>query len=75
MGLTFSDRGLIARLDADTASKTRLPEWIFTAPRDEQIALIAGLMDSEGFVAETYDKRAITSEPRYRMGFKSVRMD
>lgn len=50
-----------------TQSKTALPPVVFDWPRDRKLALIAGLMDSEGFVA-AHQSRPITG--RFYMGFK-----
>jgi len=50
-----------------TDAKRRLPPDIFDAPLDERLAFIAGLMDSEGFVAANKNP----TNRRYYMGFKS----
>jgi hypothetical protein len=49
-----------------TANKTRLPAFVFDWPRERQLALIAGLMDSEGFVAANSNP----TNRRFYMGFK-----
>lgn len=53
------------RLVQDTAQKTRLPEL---ATEEEKSAMIVGLMDSEGFVAEKTEHKTGRA---YYMGFKS----
>lgn len=55
-------------LVAETGGKQKIPEWIFSADKERRLAFIAGLFDSEGFVAE--NKRNPTNR-RYFMGFKS----
>ena len=49
-----------------TQNKTVLPPMVFDWPRDCKLALIAGLMDSEGFVAANQNR----STRRFYMGFK-----
>jgi hypothetical protein len=63
-----SDSTLAKRLIAETDGKKKIPEWIFSADKDSRLAFIAGLMDSEGFVAE---RKGYPSNRRYFMGFKS----
>lgn len=66
--ITLTDRPLAARLLADTEAKKRIPMDVIAAwPRDWQMAFVAGLMDSEGFVAEN---RGNPTNRRFYMGFK-----
>ena len=58
---------LCARLVELTDGKKKLPDDVFLWSGDEQIAFIAGLMDSEGFVAANKNP----TNRRYYMGFKS----
>lgn len=53
-------------LKAETDSKAKLPDWIFTAERDLKLAFIAGLMDSEGYVCVKQGRG------QSFMGFKST---
>lgn len=55
-------------LVALTKDKQELPAFIWTASRDEKLAFISGLMDSEGFVAANSNP----TNRRYYMGFKST---
>lgn len=55
-------------LVALTNDKQQLPAFIWTASRDEKLAFIGGLMDSEGFVAANSNP----TNRRYYMGFKST---
>lgn len=66
--LYCGNRWLCSELTRQTEAKRRIPEWIFTADSDARLAFIAGLMDSEGFVAET---KATVTNRRFYMGFKS----
>lgn len=65
--LALGDLALCQRLRADTDRKSKIPEYVLGWPRDIKLAFIAGLMDSEGFVAANgnYTGR------RFYMGFKS----
>lgn len=54
-------------LQTVTQNKTVLPELVFGWPRDRKLALIAGLMDSEGFVAAN---KTNPTNRRFYMGFK-----
>jgi intein-encoded DNA endonuclease-like protein len=58
---------LCDRLKHQTGEKQKIPEWVFTADKDLRLAFIAGLMDSEGFVAENKN----WTNRRFYMGFKS----
>lgn len=64
--LYCGDRGICERLVEQTNAKLRLPAMTVWS-REEKIAFIGGLMDSEGFVAENRN----TTNRRYYMGFKS----
>lgn len=63
--LHVCDADLAARLRLETDSKMKLPDWVWTADHAALLALIAGLMDSEGFVS--HNQRGSTY-----MGFKST---
>ena len=65
--ITLRHQELCERLRADTESKAKIPAYVWDLPLDEKRAFVAGLMDSEGYVAEN------TTNPtnrRYFMGFK-----
>lgn len=49
--LNCGDVAICEALKAETDSKDKLPDWIFTAPKDVKLAFIAGVMDSEGYVS------------------------
>lgn len=66
--LYCGNRWLCSELKRQTEDKRQIPAWIFTANGEERRAFIAGLMDSEGFVAET---KATWTNRRFYMGFKS----
>jgi hypothetical protein len=65
--LWCSDRALAEELKRITEDKRIIPDFVFQWSRDEKLAFIAGLMDSEGFVAANRGH----SGRRYYMGFKS----
>jgi hypothetical protein len=65
--LLHGDKALCERLVSDTESKRIIPEYVFGWPRDLKLAFIAGLMDSEGFVAANSNHTG----RRFYMGFKS----
>lgn len=48
--LYCGDPDICRALRSETDSKAKLPDWIMTAPRDQKLAFIAGIMDSEGYV-------------------------
>jgi intein/homing endonuclease len=48
--LRCGDPFICEALKAETDSKAKLPDWIFTTDRDVKLAFIAGVMDSEGYV-------------------------
>lgn len=66
--LTARHDDLCARLVELSDGKKKLPDDVFNWPRDEQTAFIAGLMDSEGFVAAN---KTNPTNRRFYMGFKS----
>lgn len=47
--LQCGDSELCVRLKAETDSKKKLPDWIWTCDHEARLAFIAGLMDSEGY--------------------------
>lgn len=65
--LYCGDRALCRRLKDETQSKARIPGWMFDAQRDVQLAFVAGLMDSEGYVT---DGKSTWTNRRFYMGFK-----
>jgi hypothetical protein len=60
------DAKLCEALREETKDKKFIPDWLFTASKDERLAFIAGLMDSEGFVSVKNGRHGAT------MGFKST---
>lgn len=67
-GLRCGCPDLCAKLVADTESKSKIPAYVWDWPREHKLAFVAGLMDSEGYVAK---KAKAISERCYYMGFKS----
>lgn len=65
--LALGDRALCQRLMADTEKKRIIPGYVLGWTRDLKLAFIAGLMDSEGFVAANSNHTG----RRFYMGFKS----
>jgi intein-encoded DNA endonuclease-like protein len=65
--LALGDRVLCERLVTDTEKKRIIPSYALGWPRDLKLAFIAGLMDSEGFVAANSNDTG----RRFYMGFKS----
>jgi hypothetical protein len=65
--ITFGHRGLCEQLLIDTDKKRIIPEYVFGWPRENKLAFIVGLMDSEGFVAANSNHTG----RRFYMGFKS----
>lgn len=51
----------------DTEGKKKIPDYVFEWSRENQLAFITGLMDSEGFVAANSN----STNRRFYMGFKS----
>ncbi len=66
--LRCGDREICEFLQATTNHKKEIPESIKSMDTEGKLAFIAGLMDSEGFVAE---RKAETTNRRFYMGFKS----
>lgn len=67
-GLRCGCPELCKKLVEDTKSKTVIPVYVWDWGQEEKLAFIAGLMDSEGFVAK---KTNAFSDRCYYMGFKS----
>lgn len=65
--LTLGDRTLCERLVSDTRKKCIIPDYVFGWSRENKLAFIVGLMDSEGFVAANGNHTG----RRFYMGFKS----
>jgi len=65
--LALGDRVLCEKLVTDTERKRVIPGYVFEWPLDLKLAFIAGLMDSEGFVAANRNHTG----RRFYMGFKS----
>jgi hypothetical protein len=65
--LAHGDHAICERLVSDTEQKAVIPSYVFGWPRDLKLAFIAGLMDSEGFVAANSNHTG----RRFYMGFKS----
>lgn len=59
---------LCKRLNRQTERKANIPKWVFRARKDIKLAFIAGLMDSEGFVAAN---KSNPTNRRFYMGYKS----
>lgn len=66
--LRCGDPDVCAHLKTTTEDKTVIPTYVFDWSREEKIAFIVGLMDSEGFVAAN---KSNPTNRRYYMGFKS----
>lgn len=64
--LRCGDVKLCEALREETKDKKEIPSWLFAASKDERLAFIAGLMDSEGFCAVNVEKR------QGLLGFKST---
>lgn len=64
--LNCGDADICAALREETSDKAQLPSWIFTADREQRLAFIAGLMDSEGYVCVKEGRG------QAHMGFKST---
>jgi hypothetical protein len=56
-------------LQSDTFNKTVIPRYVLEWSRENKLAFITGLMDSEGFVAANSGN---PTNRRYYMGFKST---
>jgi hypothetical protein len=66
--LRCGDPEICRVLVEDTRSKAEIPAYVFAWPRRNRLAFIAGLMDSEGFVAAN---RSNPTNRRFYMGYKS----
>lgn len=66
--LRCGDPEICDNLKTVTNNKQEIPSFVFNWSKEEKIAFIEGLMDSEGFVAER--KHEVTNR-RFYMGFKS----
>lgn len=64
--LRCGDPRLCEALREETKDKAEIPQRVFKAPKDERLAFIAGLMDSEGYVSIRNGRQGAT------MGFKST---
>lgn len=64
--LRSGDPKLCKALREETKDKKEIPDWLFVTSKDERLAFIAGLMDSEGFVSVNNGRQGAT------MGFKST---
>jgi hypothetical protein len=64
--LRCGDVKLCAALREETKDKKEIPGWLFSASKDERLAFIGGLMDSEGYVSAKDGRQGFT------MGFKST---
>lgn len=70
--LRFGDQDLCRKLQDDTEMKSRIPNYVFCWPLESARAFIAGLMDSEGFVAKKTPSDDVQHTDRsFYMGFKS----
>lgn len=65
--LGIGDHRLCTRLVEDCCGKRIIPAYVFDGARDQKLAFIAGLMDSEGYVGANSNH----TNRRYYMGFKS----
>ncbi len=70
--LSCSDLEICRRLVKETNGKQKLPDWIWTADHDGLLAFIAGLMDSEGYVAGRSPSDPYYNPGMVMMGFKST---
>lgn len=67
--VTTMDKDLIATLQVDTSYKKRIPKYVKSWPRDNKIAFIEGIMDSEGFISKR-KKNMANGLPSYMLGIK-----
>lgn len=65
--LALGDRQLCERLIAETDKKRIIPPYVWDWTRENKLAFIVGLMDSEGYVASNSNHTG----RRFYMGFKS----
>lgn len=68
--MTHACRELCETLVADTQDKQIIPTYVFTWGNNDKRAFIAGVMDSEGFVAQNKAGQVQTGRSFY-MGYKS----
>jgi hypothetical protein len=66
--LRCGDKDMCEHLQNVTNHKNEIPEHIKSMDKEGKLAFIAGVMDSEGFVAE---RKKETTNRRYHMGYKS----
>jgi len=66
--LRCGDPKLAQSFQDECDGKNKIPEWILNGDKETKIAFIAGVMDSEGFVAAN---KSNPTNRRYYMGFKS----
>lgn len=66
--LRCGDPDICQALQSETERKAIIPAYVFEWPLDHKMAFIAGLMDSEGFVAAN---GVNPTNRRFYMGFKS----
>lgn len=69
--LRFGDQAICKRLQEDTDRKSRIPAYVTGWPKEERLAFIAGIMDSEGFVARIVRTDCGQTNRDYYMGYKS----
>lgn len=65
--ICLGDQPLCEGLTADTDNKAKIPDYVSGWSKEEKLAFIAGLMDSEGFVGAN---KSNPTNRRYYMGFK-----
>lgn len=63
--LSCGDEELCNKLVIDTEGKSYIPSYVFDWSKEEKLAFVAGLMDSEGFISKKHG-----SNVTYYMGFK-----
>lgn len=76
-GLTFYQlhayrRDIFEFFATNTALKTKIPEFFFSADADTKREMIAGLMDSDGYISERPDPKGVT---RWNIGFSNTKRD
>lgn len=69
--LSFRAPELCEWLVSETSAKQQIPAWVLEAPREDRIAFVAGLMDSEGYVAYRKETRWAATNRNYMLGYKS----
>lgn len=65
--LYCGDGFLCELLKADTESKAKIPDYVFSATGEDKKSFISGLMDSEGFVSRVKSGRGM----HFFLGYKS----